>query len=191
MHARLSSRAHAPTNAATNHRPPTSHPPCNARARTHVPNGCMVTQALAHLVKAYSGNECDGMGGGHDNAVSHAKQSSLATLPGHNRFTSRLCHHHVSQLDRQLHARSCSAELHRILWRRSEAMNVVARAGGMLAPSPLQSRACSSLFLSHGSAVPTALPRAPPSPHRQGSRWSLRGSAQPSCTVSCGGVARQ
>ena len=81
MHARLSSRAHAPTNAATNHRPPTSHPPCNARARTHVPNGCMVTQALAHVVKAYSGNECDGMGGGHDNAVGHAKQSSLATLP--------------------------------------------------------------------------------------------------------------
>ena len=41
----------------------------------------MVTQALAHAVKAYSGNECDGMGGGHDNAVGHAKQSSLATLP--------------------------------------------------------------------------------------------------------------
>ena len=190
MHARLSSRAHAPTNAATNHRPPTSHPPCIARARTHVPNGCMVTQALAHLVKAYSGNECDGMGGGHDNAVSHAKQSSLATLPGHNRFTSRLCHHHVSQLDRQLHARSCSAELHRILWRRSEAMNVVARAGGMLSPSPLHSRACWSLFLSHRSSVPTALPRAPPSPRRQGSQTSLQETARASDSLSYRGLIR-
>ena len=70
-------------------------------------------------------------------------------------------------------ARGGSAELPRMLWRRSEALSVAAWAGGMIYPSPLSRRARCLLFLSHRGFVPTALPRAP------------RSLLQTACSIAC------
>ena len=117
------------------------------------------------------------MGGGYGSAVASVKESSLAALPESPWLrTDGLAKGSgiaaLARLSNKL-ARGGLIELLRMLWRRSEALSVTAWAGGMVIPSPLSRRARWLLFPSHHGLVPTALPRAPPSP------------LQTACSIAC------
>ena len=65
-----------------------------------------------------------------------------------------------------------TTELQPILRRRSEALSKAARAGPMLAPSPLQRKARWLLFLTHSSFVWTPFSRASPATRLATTTWA-------------------